>query len=80
MAYENLVQFVSTLLGVNGEYVEENIINLKAKNEIIIEERENGEKLEEWVYLEEFYKAEKNIANKLINLKRRQKYKKNKWI
>mgnify|MGYP000280847844 CR=1 FL=1 len=40
-----------------------------AKNEIIIEERENGEKLEEWVYLEEFYKAEKNIANKLINLK-----------
>lgn len=69
VAYENLVQFASTLLGVNGEYVEENIINLKAKNEIIIEERENGEKLEEWVYLEEFYKAEKNIANKLINLK-----------
>ena len=69
VAYENLVQFVSTLLGVNGEYVEENIINLKAKNEIIIEERENGEKLEEWVYLEEFYNAEKNIANKLINLK-----------
>lgn len=69
VAYENLVQFVSTLLGVNGEYVEENIINLKAKNEIIIEERENGEKLEEWVYLEEFYNAEKNIANKLISLK-----------
>ena len=69
VAYENLVQFVSTLLGVNGEYVKENIINLKAKNEIIIEERENGEKLEEWVYLEEFYNAEKNIANKLISLK-----------
>lgn len=69
VAYENLVQFVSTLLGVNGEYVEENIINLKAKNEIIIEERESGEKLEEWVYLEEFYNAEKNIANKLISLK-----------
>lgn len=69
VAYENLVQFASTLLGVNGEYVEENIINLKAKNEIIIEERENGEKLEEWVYLEEFYNAEKNIANKLISLK-----------
>lgn len=69
VAYENLVQFVSTLLGVNGEYVEENIINLKDKNEIIIEERENGEKLEEWVYLEEFYNAEKNIANKLISLK-----------
>lgn len=69
VAYENLVQFVSTLLGVNGEYVEENIKNLKAKNEIIIEERENGEKLEEWVYLEEFYNAEKNIANKLISLK-----------
>lgn len=69
VAYENLLQFVSTLLGVNGEYVEKNIINLKAKNEIIIEERENGEKLEEWVYLEEFYNAEKNIANKLISLK-----------
>ena len=76
VAYENLVQFVSTLLGVNGEYVEENIINLKAKNEIIIEERENGEKLEEWVYLEEFYKAEKNIANKLINLKESRNIKK----
>ncbi len=69
VAYENLVQFVSNLLGVNGEYVEENIINLKAKNEIIIEERENDEKLDEWVYLEEFYNAEKNIANKLISLK-----------
>lgn len=76
VAYENLVQFVSTLLGVNGEYVEENIINLKAKNEIIIEERENGEKLEEWVYLEEFYNAEKNIANKLISLKESRNIKK----
>lgn len=69
VAYENLVQFVSNLLGVIEDNVEENIINLKAKNEIIIEERENNEKLEEWVYLEEFYKAEKNIANKLISLK-----------
>ncbi len=69
VAYENLVKFVSNLLGVENEFVENNIINLKAKNEIILEERELGDKIEEWVYLEEYYKAEQNIAEKLIRLR-----------
>ena len=67
--YENLVEFVSNLLGVEKELAEDNIINLKAKNEIILEERELEGKTEEWAYLEEYYNAEKNIAEKLIRLR-----------
>ena len=67
--YENLVEFVSNLLGVEKELVEDNIINLKAKNKIILEERELEGKTEEWAYLEEYYNAEKNIAEKLIRLR-----------
>lgn len=62
--YENLVKFVSDLLNVNKDNIEEEIINLKAKEEIYLEEREDGE----WVYLSNFYIAEKNIAEKLIAL------------
>lgn len=53
---------MSNLLGVEKELAEDNIINLKAKNEIILEERELEGKTEEWAYLEEYYNAEKNIA------------------
>ena len=67
--YENLVEFVSNLLGVEKELVEDNIINLKAKNEIILEERDLEGETEEWIYLEEYYNAEKNIAEKLIRLR-----------
>lgn len=67
--YENLVEFVSNLLGVEKELVEDNIINLKAKNEIISEERDLEGETEEWIYLEEYYNAEKNIAEKLIRLR-----------
>ena len=67
--YENLVEFVSNLLGVEKELVEDNIINLKAKNKIILEERDLEGKTEEWIYLEEYYNAEKNIAEKLIRLR-----------
>ena len=67
--YENLVEFVSNLLCVEKELVEDNIINLKAKNKIILEERDLEGKTEEWIYLEEYYNAEKNIAEKLIRLR-----------
>ena len=67
--YENLVEFVSNLLGVEKELAEDNIINLKAKNEIILEERDLEGETEEWIYLEEYYNAEKNIAEKLIRLR-----------
>lgn len=61
---ENLIEFVITLLDVTVENVEDNLINLKVKNEIIIEERENVQ----WIYLENFYKVEDEIAKWLIRL------------
>lgn len=64
--YNNLVKYVQELLNVSENSVEEAIINMKAKDEIKIEDREDET---EWVYLKSFYDAEKNIAEKLINLK-----------
>ncbi len=55
---ENLVSFMEQLLNVPIEDIENGIINLKVKKEIIVEKREEGE----WIYLYPFYKAEKNIA------------------
>ena len=62
--YESLVDFVVKLLGVTGNDVEETIINMKAKEDIVIEERND----EEWVYLYTYYKAEENVARRLIDL------------
>ena len=62
---ENLEEYVSNLLGVSKDEVENNIINLKASGEIVIEER--GE-TEEWVYLEGFFKTEQQIATRIIKL------------
>ncbi len=58
---ENLIQYVISLLDVTTENIEDNLINLKAKEEIIIEKRENSE----WIYLENFYKVEQEIAMRL---------------
>lgn len=63
--YENLVEYVKALLGVSEEIVEETIINMKAKEEIVIEDRDDST---EWVYLKQFYNAEKNIAEQIISL------------
>lgn len=62
---ENLIEYVRSLLGVSNEEIENSLINLKAKGEIVEEERENGEI---WVYLESFYMTEQNITNKIIKL------------
>ena len=62
--YDNLIKFVSNLLGVEEEQIEDAIINMKAKEELIIEDRQK----DEWVYLPSYYQAEKNIAEKLIAL------------
>lgn len=67
--YDNLVDYVEELLKVSKESVEETIINMKAKEEIIIEDRIENEKIQEWVYLKMFYNAEKNIALRLIGLR-----------
>ena len=62
--YENLVEFVNKLLRVSIDEIEEAIINMKAKQDIIFEERNN----EEWIYLYQYYKAEENVANSIKNL------------
>ena len=63
---ENLIQFVQDTLEVEGEFVENNLINLNVKQEIYIENRENDEV---WIYLYPFYKAELNITERLLALK-----------
>ena len=62
--YENLIQFVKDLLNVSEMMIENNIIFLKTKNEIVLEDREN----QEWVYLYNYYMTEKNVAESLIAL------------
>lgn len=61
---ENLYEFVGNLLNVEIDDIENCMINMRAKNEIYIEEREE----KTWVYLYYFYLVEENITNKLINL------------
>ena len=60
----NLIEYVKQLLGVSQDSIEEGIINLKANDEIIVEDRDG----ENWVYLYTFYNAEKQIAERIIKL------------
>lgn len=60
----NLIEYVISLLDVTSEAVEENIINLKAKEEIVVEKREDYE----CIYLENFYNVEKEIATRIVGL------------
>ncbi len=62
--YENLIDFVKQLLNVSEDDIEDVLINMKAKEEIVLEERDEHE----WVYLQTYYKAEQNIAKTLIEL------------
>ena len=62
----NLIEYVISLLDVTSEAVEENIINLKAKEEIVVEKRDDNE----WIYLENFYDVEKEIATRIEGLDR----------
>lgn len=62
---ENLIQFVISLLDVSTENVENGLIELRAKDEIVIEERENKEI---WVYLSNFYYTEQEIAIRIKRL------------
>ncbi len=63
---ENLIEFVRNLLEVSTETIEDNLINLTVKGEIIIEQREK----EEWVYLTSFYKTEEEIAFRIDRLQK----------
>ena len=62
--YESLIDYVQKLLGVSENEVEECLINMKAKEDIVLEERDE----EEWVYLYPYYRAEEEIARRLIDL------------
>ena len=61
---ENLIKFIEELLRIDKKYIEDSIINLKAKKQIVLEKREEID----WVYLYQAYKAEENIAEKLLTL------------
>lgn len=62
---ENLIMFVHELLGIQSEYIENCLIDLKVSNEIVVEKQAEDIEL---VYLQAFYKAETNIAEKIISL------------
>ncbi len=69
---ENLYQFVKDLLNVEFDDIDNAIINMRAKKEIYIEERD--EKI--WIYLYYYYEVEKNIAGKLLTLDKAKNIKK----
>jgi len=69
---ENLYEFVKSLLNVEYEDIDNAIINMRAKNEIHLEEREGST----WVYLYYYYLVEENIANKLLTLDKAKNIKK----
>ena len=60
---DNLLQFVQNLLNVNTKSIEDGIINLKARQEIVEENRG-----QEWIYLNVFNTCEQYIADKLLAL------------
>lgn len=62
---ENLIQYVENTLEVKQDRIEENLINLNVASEIHIVEDNDIE----WVFLEPLYKAEKNIAERLVVLR-----------
>ncbi len=68
----NLIEYVKQLLNVSDEIIEDGLVNLKVNNEIVIEDRDG----EEWVYLYSFYKAESQIAERIIKLDKAKNIKK----
>ncbi len=69
---ENLITFVKELLNVDTIIIENCLIDLNVTNEIVIEKQEEIE----LVYLYPFYKAEYNIAEKILLLDNEENIKK----
>lgn len=69
---QNLIEYVKQLLNVNDLVIEDGLINLTVNDEIVIENRDE----EEWVYLYSFYKAEKQIAERITKLDKAKNVKK----
>ena len=61
----NLISYVQNVLEVSKEQIEDNIINLNVTSDIHIITQDDLE----WVFLEPLYKAEKNIAERLLVLR-----------
>ena len=72
----NLIAFVTKLLRVSEDDVLDGIRDLRAKEQIKIEQREeiattDGKTelcIQEWIYLIEYYKTEENIARRILSL------------
>ena len=64
--YDNLIKYEQDLLRVDINNIEEAIIQMKAKEEIVLDDRPD---VKEWVYSKNFYEAEKNIAEKIVGLR-----------
>lgn len=69
---ENLYGFVKNLLNVEDDDIDNTMINMKAKKEVILEERDGFT----WVYLYYYYEVEQNIAGKLLTLDKSKNIKK----
>jgi len=69
---ENLLEYVKQLLNISEVIIEDGLINLKVNDEIVIEDRDG----EEWVYLYSFFKAENQIAERIIKLDKAKNIKK----
>ena len=61
---QNLIRFMIELLVIPEELIENELIELRAQNRIVIEKRDEIE----WIYLYEYDKAERNIAERLLLL------------
>ncbi len=57
----NLYEFVKNKLSVEEKYIDEVIINLKSTGKIVEEETDD----KTWIFLEELYRVEKNIAQRI---------------
>ena len=75
---ENLIEFVISLLDVMTENIEDGLIELRANDEIVIEERTDGTGT--WIYLSNFYYTEQEIAIRIKRLQEASNVKKIKNI
>ena len=70
---ENLIEFVIKLLDVNTENVEDGLIELRTKGEIVIEKRNDKE---EYIYSSIFYNTEEEIVFRIKRLQNSKNMKK----
>ena len=78
VSYENLIEYASRLLEVSVSTVEQGIEDLKFKDKIVVETRDE----KDFVYRKSIYVAELNVARKIVELTKKESpnYKLNKVI